>query len=822
MKRRMGIRVVGGFLAFLGAVAGVGCDGGTPGALVGVGTGDDVEATVAAPTDAGPQSVADVTVEITTAVPAAMETIPASAIITARVRNESDARVDVTLRFISADVIVHLAFLEVMPGTVTTVVSPRPADTLLISGIDEHGVALASGTFVYGTDFDEDTAATYGIVQVEDGPAASVPGDAADPGPVPPPGETIGAPMPDTTGGLTISLIEPSDDRTAPIGSKFDVKWTDESDTDNAVVRIGLRPVGSGHEGTFLPIAPPVGEPLDGLNDRLEVVVQGIDDGLYEVVGRIDDGETEQESVAPGLIEVVTGADNAAPTLAITGPSAPVELFDGEAMVVTWADDDADDNATITFALVASEPLGGAPSSYVISPPLAEDPDGPSVDEALLLIQGVLPGVYDLVGTIADGTLVGTSRVERIVRMLADPDNDLPTLELIEPAVDIELEAGHAFGVQWVDSDDNDNGLISVSLSPEAIGVPQGGNEILIAASIAEDPDGVGDVITLGVPHGVASGTYRVMGAITDGVSQVITYAPGRLIVSDPPPMPDGPPPPSIELTKPVDDVFMSLGDPITATLHAVGLPDDTKLALFLDNTVFGGDVRIEITPSWLDVSYATFIVPTGAVDIPNDAWPRRFQLEIEAVVDGATYTGVAPGTMWIRQRFAFAAAEMVHLDCGSPVPGGPTQAALQFAWYGGGFGAFGEELGAITFWLSGDGTIPVSGQGDALHRALLSVAESPGQVQTQTVGLDALTALVAGTYELIAVVAVPGDAVEETHADVPGGIVLCFPDAEPPPPDDPPAMPAPPPPIPDGPPGNDAPPGGVIPPPGGEAALRP
>ena len=108
-------------------------------------------------------SVADVTVEIVADEALDDQPAPAGNAITARIRNEGTIRVDVTLRFVREDVVVHLAYLEVMPQTVTTVVSPEPADVVEVSGVDENGVAIPSQTFVFGVDFDEHNAAVYSV-----------------------------------------------------------------------------------------------------------------------------------------------------------------------------------------------------------------------------------------------------------------------------------------------------------------------------------------------------------------------------------------------------------------------------------------------------------------------------------------------------------------------------------------------------------------------------------------------------------------------------------------------------------------------------------
>ena len=79
--------------------------------------------------------------------------------------------------------------------------------------------------------------------------------------------------------------------------------------------------------------------------------------------------------------------------------------------------------------------------TFTIGPPIAEDPDGEVWDTADLAIEGLLPGTYDLVGTIDDGELVGSARVEQVVQILPSPENDPPQIEVIEPAADVRIKA---------------------------------------------------------------------------------------------------------------------------------------------------------------------------------------------------------------------------------------------------------------------------------------------------------------------------------------------------------------------------------------------
>lgn len=456
---------------------------------------------------------------------------PLPAGTTAKVRNESDRSADVTVRFVQGDTIVHLAFVRVTPETETSVISLEAADSIQVSGVDEQGVALAGATLTFGADFDYTLPATYTIYQVDytdptvpqEGP--STPGAAENPGVEVPDGAPYESP--------TIALLEPTDDLRLVLGSTLTVRWEDTSSLSGAVVWLGLRALDGDSEGIFIPLGPAVGAALDGLSDKLVVVVQDIEAGEYEVVARIDDGVQVVSVASPGIVEVSSDADNAAPRITLEAPVSLMRLGTLDLLRIAWDDSDPDDNATVLFSLVPTAPDSALGGSFEIGPPVAEDPDGGNRDMGYWWLEDVLPGLYDLVATIDDGKLAGTDRVSGVIRILPEEDNDAPILVLEEPSEDLEIPPTGSFLVQWSDSDANDNARVSLMLDP--LLSPAGGaaDDILLVSSLGEDEDAGADRITLGVPDGTPVGVYRVKGVITDGQIEASTYAPGLLFIGE-------------------------------------------------------------------------------------------------------------------------------------------------------------------------------------------------------------------------------------------------------------------------------------------------
>ena len=474
------------------------------------------------------QSVADVVNNLDD--DGAEQPLPAGT--TAKVRNESARSADVTVRFVQGDTIVHLAFVRVTPETETSVVSLEVADAIQVSGIDEQGVALASATLNFGSDFDYALPATYTIHPAGEADVT----DPTDEDPsTPEPSEDPGIDVPDEVPyePPTIELLEPSTELRLVLGSPLTLKWEDSSSVPGAVVWLGLRALEGDRAGTFIPLGPAVGAALDGLSDELVVVVQDLELGQYEVVARIDDGKRVASFTSPGIIEISSDDDNAAPRIELEAPVSLMKLGSLDLLRIAWDDSDPDDNATVLFSLVPTDPDSALGGSFELSPPVAEDPDGGNRDMGYWWLEDVLPGLYDLVATIDDGNLAGSDRVSGVIRIMPEEDNDAPVLVLEEPAKDLEIPLDGSFLVQWFDSDANDNARISLLLDPLLPPTADVVDSILLVSSLGEDEDADADRITLGVPPNTPSGAYRVKGLITDGQLESVTYAPGLLFIGE-------------------------------------------------------------------------------------------------------------------------------------------------------------------------------------------------------------------------------------------------------------------------------------------------
>ncbi len=724
--------------------------------------------------------------------------------IRARVRNESTARADVTLRFIRGNAVVHLAFVRVAPNTITTVTSPESAEMVELSGIDDRGRALPTEDFVFGVDFTEIEPADY-LIREGDGPVETPPDKPAPP---------------------VLQLLKPSSATTLPLGSVFEIQWQD-SGSASALLSLFIRRAGSNDASTMVSLGPAIGVSLDGINDSFRAVLEGVDPGRYEIVGRVDDGDESAASVAPGKLQVIRDPFNAAPSVTIREPNSLTVLRSGDSLHVEWSDADSDSNATLTFALIPSGPDTLTRDAFVISPPIAEDPDGTVSDSAALAVQDVLPGLYDLVATIDDGRLVGTDRVAQAVRVLPAANNDFPRIDLLEPVSDLEVAAGGTINVRWTDSDENDNARISLLLDPDPGNDLLNGNEIVLAAGISEDDDGFGDQIALAIPGNVAAGDYRLVIVITDGATQVISRSPVRISVKAAPSSPGSSGTPgggggsgtngggggggpggqgggmgggsSTEITTvtPAVEIVDHPGTLISIVVTQEEVPLPSRSRVFLSNLAYDGDFRLDVTPATgpLPTSKTyTLVVNSGLV--PNWAWPRSFDVEVETTVDGVTSIAVSPRPIRIRQEVEIVGVRMLNYTCssGGAIDRDPTSfVGVEWTWYGGGFDES-ESLADVTFWLSADGAVPDDDRNDSGHKLVAFIPASPNVLQVERVTLDSVRGIASsrvvseqplrttatvglnpGDYHLVGVL--DGFEVERTvYSPFPTRIQICSP----------------------------------------------
>ena len=323
--------------------------------------------------------------------------------------------------------------------------------------------------------------------------------------------------------------------------------------------------------------------------------------------------------------------------------------------------------------------------TFSIGPPIAEDPDGPSADSVRITIADVLPGLYDLVGTIYDGQLTGFDRIERAIRVLPDLDNDAPQLVLVQPSDDVELSVGESLLIEWIDSDANDNARIKLLLDPDFGEVGLDGDEYVLANAINEDADGAGDRRVVLIAGDVPPGTYEVVGVIRDGSTEVVTHGGARVLVlaaaidggndagngndkddtgtgdgdgdreggteggvnpggDDDDDSNDDDMGPGLIVIETGPDVTREGAVLFTVQIRGISEPSlNGDVIVRLSNQAYGGDVRIDIPrDEWTIREDSTLLIALSADRVPTEAWPQVFDLELDILVDGVWTTIVS------------------------------------------------------------------------------------------------------------------------------------------------------------------------------------
>ncbi len=725
----------------------------------------------------------------------------------AKVYNEIDTRVLVTLRFLNGEGLTHVALLDVLAGTATQIDAPASAERIHFSGASRTGKTLPALETIYGRDFDELRPAEYRVSPeppvIDDPvyPPVDPPVNPDPPADDDPP--VIDEPAP----ALSLEVIEPARDMSLALGETLRVAWRDEAG-EGAIVAVGLRSTAR-EDSPFVQLAPVVSAAPDGPADEVRVVLQGIPSGPYRVAVILDDGRTLIEAKAPGFVSVFESETNKAPFVEITAPAAfaEVSVATGEQLTIRWIDSDDDDDALIAFALVGSafDPVV-AGVRYDLSPQRREDEDGAAGDSGAFSLAGVLPGRYDLIATISDGKLSYQSRREGAIVVtpvvIIETPNVAPTMA-VEPIGTRTIDGQGTFVVTWDDADPDDNAMISLLLDPDfALSAPLDGDEITLQSGIAEDPDGDAfDTATLTVdwsalpvdaawqstaapdnPDEVITFLdCRLVARITDGRETFTQRVTGRVRVFAPP-QEESTPITDITVIEPAGDLTIRPGQPLVVLLGGIESSAGLSARYRLTNRAAGGSLTFDLPvvatgerPSLAEpVTVATDLVVLSGADEPG-----VFELHVILTTPEVVETFVAPGLICVRAPLEVISVERAPTPCLAPVaaPAGQSASAttggdpvVQVAYRVGGCGSV--EPVEIDIWITVDGRIPVDGKDDPRHRLLRRESIATPQARYLTVQAPDLQGLSSGGYILIAELhQSDGESTTQQMAD---GIEIC------------------------------------------------
>jgi len=276
-----------------------------------------------------------------------------------------------------------------------------------------------------------------------------------------------------------------------------------------------------------------------------------------------------------------------------------------------------------------------------------------------------------------------------------------------------------------------------------------GGRSSEVASSDDDDDPPNNDVVVIGGPSDVPD--QRVSDPMNDPSDRTSVVVPDDETDPDDPTDSD-----VVVIDRPVVVPDQRGAEPVRSPIFDIGLVAESPVipaGLTLTNVPYGGQVRVELNPpaSWRPTGEDTLLqlrVPLS--EIPNDAWPRSFDLIVVYMIDGVAQSFVWPRPILIPQLVEVGYVGLSgsacrtddrHLWVGPQRPQG-----LAIGWYGGGIS---ETSGRahVEFWLSGDGLVPADGNEDSTHRLVYTGLGSPNLyseslVDLTTVVLGGLSAL--------------------------------------------------------------------------------
>jgi len=176
-------------------------------------------------------------------------------------------------------------------------------------------------------------------------------------------------------------------------------------------------------------------------------------------------------------VEDTPGA-NDPPQLVFLEPAEDQTVPLGSVVTLVWRDADPDDDARIQLLLRSVEPGG---STIPLAPIIAEDPDGVN-DRLRVVIENVSPGEYQVVGIIRDRVVAVEAVAPGRLSVITDPDNEAPTLTILQPATDITVFQDSSLAVAWSDEDD---GPAYITFYLDGDGVAFNADDIQISPPIA-------------------------------------------------------------------------------------------------------------------------------------------------------------------------------------------------------------------------------------------------------------------------------------------------------------------------------------------------
>jgi predicted secreted protein len=310
----------------------------------------------------------------------------------------------------------------------------------------------------------------------------------------------------------TFQIIEP-DGNSDFADKEFTIIWMDSDPDDDAIISLYYDVDDKDFNGIL--IVEGLGEDADGGSGIYTWNTTAIQEGKYFIYGICEDGTSEpvkSYSSHPVIVNH-TSVENDPPSIEIIDPSGEDNHADTE-YLITWTDSDSDDDASISLFYDSND---SDFDGTLIARNLSEDENGSS-GMYLWNTTNTPEGEYWIYAMIMDGISEAKYNYSLGSLNISHPQtsNIPPSFRIIEPDGKNDF-ADHEFTLIWIDSDPDDDALISLYYDINNSGF----DGVTIADNLSEDADGNSGIYHWNTTN-ILEGKYYIYGVCYDGNNEAV------------------------------------------------------------------------------------------------------------------------------------------------------------------------------------------------------------------------------------------------------------------------------------------------------------
>jgi hypothetical protein len=331
----------------------------------------------------------------------------------------------------------------------------------------------------------------------------------------------------------SIQIIEP-DGEGDFADSEFSIMWLDSDSDNDAAITLFYNEDNTDFNGT--PIVSGLSEDANGNSGVYRWNTTNVPEGEYYILGIIEDGTNEAvmrysdffvivDHTSPQIpeppVEPPPPKQNNPPLIQIVEPDGESDSADSQYMI-TWIDSDSDDNAAIS--LYYDTDASGLDGTLIAIGIFENSHDNSGM--YIWDTQAVPERDYYVYGVIQDGYETSSDYSQGMVTIThSTAINTAPNILILNPSSGIEA-VDKNFSIQWVDSDPDDNAVISLYYDSDQ----NGHDGTLIVADLNED-DATDSFFW--ITENLTDGEYYIYAIIDDGTNNAVyDYSDGKISIN--------------------------------------------------------------------------------------------------------------------------------------------------------------------------------------------------------------------------------------------------------------------------------------------------